>query len=132
MRLVGAQQWLRTLQGLTRIEIGTESKAMGVHVQLGPVGGPIGKIPHGGRNWEGFSPDPYLTGVAMAETITGMQAAGVQACAKHYIGNEQELNRETMSSTIADRVNHELYLWYVDTTHMHIAVLTIIGHLQIQ
>jgi hypothetical protein len=25
--------------------IGTESKALGVHVQLGPVGGPLGKIP---------------------------------------------------------------------------------------
>ncbi len=24
---------------------GTESKALGVHVQLGPVGGPLGKIP---------------------------------------------------------------------------------------
>jgi beta-glucosidase len=61
----------------------------------------------------GFGPDPYLTGIAMAQTINGMQAAGVQACAKHYIGNEQEKNRETMSSNIGDRVNHELYLWYV-------------------
>lgn len=103
---------------------------MGVHVQLGPVGGPLGKIPQGGRNWEGFSPDPYLTGVAMAETIKGMQEAGVQACAKHYIGNEQELNRDKMSSTIADRVNHELYLWYVTLTSMHVAALTIVGHLQ--
>lgn len=49
----------------------------------------------------------------MAETINGMQDAGVQACAKHYVGNEQEKNRNTMSSNIADRVNHELYLWYV-------------------
>lgn len=38
----------------------------------------------GGRNWEGFSNDPYLSGVAMAQTVTGMQDAGVQACAKHY------------------------------------------------
>ena len=34
----------------------------------------------------------------MARTVEGMQAAGVQACAKHYIGNEQELNRESTSS----------------------------------
>jgi hypothetical protein len=32
----------------------------------------------------GFSPDPYLSGVAMEETIIGMQSVGVQACAKHY------------------------------------------------
>ncbi|KFX93115.1 hypothetical protein V490_05001 [Pseudogymnoascus sp. VKM F-3557] len=104
--------------------LGTESKAMGVHVQLGPVGGPLGKIPQGGRNWEGFSPDPYLTGVAMAETIKGMQEAGVQACAKHYIGNEQELNRDKMSSTIADRVNHELYLWpFADSVKANVAAV---------
>jgi hypothetical protein len=30
-----------------------------------------------------------LTGVAMAETIKGIQDAGVIACAKHFIGNEQ-------------------------------------------
>ena len=33
---------------------GTESKALGVHVQLGPVAGPLGKIPVAGRNWEGM------------------------------------------------------------------------------
>ncbi|KAF7936911.1 hypothetical protein EAE99_002260 [Botrytis elliptica] len=91
--------------------LGAEAKALGVHNQLGPVAGPLGKIPVGGRNWEGFSNDPYLSGVAMANTVEGMQAAGVQACAKHYLGNEQELNRGTMSSNIVDRVNHELYLW---------------------
>ncbi|KAL3426525.1 Beta-glucosidase cel3A [Phlyctema vagabunda] len=91
--------------------LGAESKALGVHVQLGPVAGPLGKIPVGGRNWEGFSVDPYLSGVAMASTIQGMQSAGVQACAKHYIGNEQELNRDYISSNIDDRTNHELYLW---------------------
>ncbi|KAH8591088.1 glycoside hydrolase family 3 protein [Bisporella sp. PMI_857] len=91
--------------------LGAEAKALGVHVQLGPVGGPLGKIPAGGRNWEGFSNDPYLSGVAMATTVNGMQAAGVQACAKHYIGNEQEKNRDTINTIIDDRVNHELYLW---------------------
>lgn len=39
---------------------------------------------------EGFSPDPYLTGQLMAETVQGIQSAGVIACSKHYIGNEQE------------------------------------------
>ncbi|KAF7854757.1 hypothetical protein EAF04_010325 [Stromatinia cepivora] len=91
--------------------LGAEAKALGVHNQLGPVAGPLGKIPVAGRNWEGFSNDPYLSGVGMANTVEGMQAAGVQACAKHYLGNEQELNRDKVSSNIADRVNHELYLW---------------------
>lgn len=102
--------------------LGAEAKALGVHVQLGPVAGPLGKIPQGGRGWEGFSPDPYLTGIAMSQTIKGMQGAGVQACAKHYIGNEQEKNRETMSSNIDDRTLHELYLWpFADAVKANVA-----------
>ena len=33
---------------------GTEHKTKGVDVQLGPVAGPLGRVPEGGRNWEGF------------------------------------------------------------------------------
>ncbi|KAH6857126.1 glycoside hydrolase superfamily [Chaetomium sp. MPI-CAGE-AT-0009] len=102
--------------------LGAEAKGCGIHVMLGPVAGALGKIPHGGRNWEGFGVDPYLVGIAMAETIEGMQSAGVQACAKHYIVNEQEVNRETMSSDVDDRTMHELYLWpFADAVHANVA-----------
>lgn len=102
--------------------MGAEAKGCGVHVLLGPVAGPLGKVPEGGRNWEGFGPDPYLTGLAMGATIEGMQSSGVQASAKHFIGNEQELNRETMSSDMDDRTIHELYLWpFVDAVHSNAA-----------
>lgn len=40
---------------------------------LSPSAGPLGRHPLGGRNWEGFGADPYLTGVAMALTIEGIQ-----------------------------------------------------------
>ncbi|KAG9234413.1 putative beta-glucosidase L [Amylocarpus encephaloides] len=93
------------------VAMGEEAKGLGIHVLLGPVSGPLGKNPRGGRNWEGFSNDPYLAGIAMAETIKGMQSAGVQANAKHYIGNEQEKFRGSATANIPDRVNHELYLW---------------------
>lgn len=106
------------------LAMGQEHKGKGVTVQLGPVAGPIGRTPEGGRNWEGFSPDPYLTGVGLAMTTEGIQAAGVIACAKHFIGNEQEHFRqvgeaqgygynitESSSSNIDDVTMHELYLW---------------------
>lgn len=58
----------------------------------------------------------------MKETIEGMQEAGVQACAKHFIGNEQERNRESMGSNIPDRVMHELYLWpFADAVKANVA-----------
>ncbi|KAI8962817.1 glycoside hydrolase family 3 protein [Daldinia sp. FL1419] len=108
--------------------MGEENKIKGVDVLLGPVAGPLGRAPAGGRGWEGFSPDPYLTGVAMAESIKGIQDAGVIACAKHFVGNEQEHFRQvgesqdrgynisdTLSSNIDDKTMHELYLWpFVD------------------
>jgi len=53
----------------------------------------------------------------MAETIKGIQDAGVIATEKHYILNEQEHNRENSgdiaaySSNADDKTMHELYLW---------------------
>ncbi|KAL8948156.1 MAG: hypothetical protein Q9222_005633 [Ikaeria aurantiellina] len=104
--------------------MGSEHRGKGVDVQLGPVAGPLGRSPEGGRNWEGFSPDPALTGIMMAQTIQGIQSAGVIACAKHYILNEQEHFRQapeavgygymindSLSSNIDDTTLHETYLW---------------------
>ncbi|KAG0160448.1 hypothetical protein PDIDSM_7977 [Penicillium digitatum] len=98
--------------------MGAEFRGKGAHVMLGPVGGPLGRSALGGRNWEGFSPDPYLTGVAMDHTIRGVQSQGVQANAKHIIGNEKAGKRPRLmarwvaavSSNIDDRTMHELYL----------------------
>ncbi|KAL8726209.1 MAG: hypothetical protein Q9181_006139 [Wetmoreana brouardii] len=104
--------------------MGQEHRGKGVDIQLGPVAGPLGRSPEGGRNWEGFSPDPALTGIMMAQTIQGIQDAGVIACAKHYILNEQEHFRQapeeagygvnisdSLSSNIDDITLHETYLW---------------------
>lgn len=84
-----AATWDRSLINRRGQAIAQEHKAKGVNVILAPVAGPLGRAPEGGRNWEGFSPDPYLTGVGMAETVRGMQGVGIVACAKHFIGNEQ-------------------------------------------
>ncbi|KAL6407498.1 beta-glucosidase [Ilyonectria robusta] len=53
----------------------------------------MGRSPYSGRNWEGFSPDPYLNGIAMERSVMGLQDGGVQATAKHWILNEQEMLR---------------------------------------
>jgi len=117
-----ASTWDLDLMKKRGAALGAETKALGIHILLGPVVGPLGKIPTGGRNWEGFSPDPYLTGLAAAETIKGMQAAGAQACVKHFIGNEQEHSRNSISSNIDDRTLHELYLWpFADAVNAGVA-----------
>lgn len=99
------------------VALGEESRGKGVNVQLGPVVGPLGRKPKGGRNWEGFGADPTLQAIGGAQTIKGMQSTGSIACLKHFIANEQEMHRMTSvvtkaySSNVDDRTMHELYLW---------------------
>ena len=49
---VGAS-WNRDLARRRAVNMGREFKGKGVHACLGPVGGPLGRIALGGRNWEG-------------------------------------------------------------------------------
>jgi len=78
---VGAS-WDKNLTYQRGYYMGKEFKAKGVNVLLGPNVGPLGRTPLGGRNWEGFSVDPYLTGKLSAESIIGHQEAGVIANVK--------------------------------------------------
>ncbi|KAH8696557.1 putative beta-glucosidase [Talaromyces proteolyticus] len=121
--LTAAATWDKDLMYERGVRIGAEFKAKGANIILGPVAGPLGRSARGGRNWEGFSVDPYLTGVAFSQTIKGTQSQNVQACGKHFIGNEQETQRnpttdsngqitqDAVSSNIDDRTMHEMYLW---------------------
>ncbi|KZV64672.1 glycoside hydrolase family 3 protein [Peniophora sp. CONT] len=103
-----ATTWSRSLIRARGLAMGQEHVGKGVHVALGPMMN-LGRDAQGGRNWEGFGADPYLAGEAAYETILGMQQAGVQACAKHYILNEQENQRTLETSDTDDRTIHELY-----------------------
>lgn len=49
----------------------------GANIALGPVVGPLGRLAENGRNWEGFSNDPYLCGQLAFETVAGMQSTGI-------------------------------------------------------
>ena len=44
---------------------------------LGPVVGPSWTVTKSGRNWEGSSADPYLSGALAAETVMGVQSVNV-------------------------------------------------------
>jgi beta-glucosidase len=109
---------------------GFEAKKKGINVLLGPSMGPLGRLPAGGRNFEGFGADPVLQGIAAAQTIKGIQESGVIATAKHYVGNEQEHFRQSwewgtpnaISSNIDDRTLHEIYAWpFADSVRAGVA-----------
>ena len=63
-----------------------------------------------GRNFEYLGEDPRLAGVMAAQIIRGIQANEMIGMAKHYVLNDQEQNRNTVSVEVDNRVLHELYL----------------------
>ncbi|KAL9050890.1 MAG: hypothetical protein Q9162_006365 [Coniocarpon cinnabarinum] len=119
--------WDRSLMYQLNYINGIEHRNKGINYIYAPVAGPLGRDPTGGRNWEGFSPDSYLSGIAFGNAISGMQSSGAVAIGKHYILYEQEHYRQTVewnsygiadfnitepySSNCDDRTFHELYLW---------------------
>ncbi|OTB04213.1 glycoside hydrolase family 3 protein [Hypoxylon sp. CI-4A] len=113
---VGAS-WNKKLSYQRAAAMAGEFKRKGVNVLLGPLVGPLGRVVEGGRNFEGFSVDPYLSGQLASKSVSGIQEAGVIATVKHYIANEQETNRTQyknvsgVSSNLDDTTLHESYLW---------------------
>ncbi|KAL6304989.1 family 3 glycoside hydrolase [Sparassis latifolia] len=103
-----ASTWNRAMMRTRGLYMGQEFVGKGAHAALGPMMN-MGRIAQGGRNWEGFGADPFLSGETAYETILGMQNGGIQAVAKHYINNEQEWKRTQESSNVDDRTEHEIY-----------------------
>jgi beta-glucosidase len=89
--------------------IGREAQAKGVHVVLGPVLN-LARSPLGGRVFESFGEEPYLAGAIGAAWIAGVQARGVAAAPKHFVGNDAETSRTRVDCVIDERALREVYL----------------------
>jgi beta-glucosidase len=64
----------------------------------------------GGRNFEAYSEDPFLTGKLAGEYIKTIQAAGVGTCIKHFAANDQEHRRFFIDENIPERALREIHL----------------------
>ncbi|KAF4309021.1 glycoside hydrolase family 3 protein [Botryosphaeria dothidea] len=104
-----AATWNLDLMEEVGKHLGDETKARGADVLLAPTVC-LHRSPLGGRNFESFSEDPFLTGKLSAAYIRGLQSKKVAATIKHFVGNEQETLRMTIDSIIAERPLRELYL----------------------
>ena len=86
-----------------------EVKSKGAHVSLSPTVN-IHRSVTNGRNFECYSEDPILTAELSGAFIRGLQEQGIGATIKHFVGNESEIERTTISSQIDERTLREVYL----------------------
>lgn len=107
--VLSASTWNRSLVYELGKQLGRDSRARAVHVLLGP-GVNILRAPMCGRNFEYFTEDPYLNAETACAYVSGLQEQGVVATLKHYAANNQEWDRNNVSSDIDERTLHEIYL----------------------
>ena len=91
------------------VALGEEAQAKDVDVLLGPTIN-IHRHPLGGRHFESFSEDPFLTGKIATNYVQGVQSKNVAACLKHFVGNDTEYERHSVSSNIDAQTLREIYL----------------------
>ncbi len=89
--------------------VGREALLSEADVWLAPAVN-IHRIPLCGRNFEYYSEDPYLSGLLAGKLIENVEAHGVACSVKHFVGNEREYYRSTMSSNMSERALREIYL----------------------
>ena len=104
-----ASTWNKALIQRVGDAIADEAKSKDVQVVLGPTIN-LHRTPLGGRNFECYSEDPYLSGMLASAFTDGIQAKGVGACLKHYVCNDSEFERHTISVEVDERTLREVYL----------------------
>ncbi|MGA4541398.1 glycoside hydrolase family 3 C-terminal domain-containing protein [Uniformispora flossi] len=104
-----ASSWDTGLLARVGEALGRECRSERVSVLLGP-GVNMKRSPLCGRNFEYFSEDPLLAGELGAALVNGLQSQGVGASLKHYMANNQETDRMTVSADMDERTKREIYL----------------------
>lgn len=104
-----AATWNPKLAYVQGEALGAESRARKKDIILGP-GVNIHRSPLCGRNFEYLSEDPLLTSIIAVDYIKGIQNKNVAACIKHYVANNQELDRSDVDVYMSERALREIYL----------------------
>ncbi|MFF9318968.1 glycoside hydrolase family 3 protein [Streptomyces sp. NPDC014735] len=86
-----------------------EAHRKGVHLLLAPTVN-LHRSPLGGRHFEAYSEDPYLTGEIGTGYVRGVQDGGVGTTVKHFVANDAETDRFTVDNVVSPRALREIYL----------------------
>ena len=105
-----AQTWDTELIRMVGEAYGREMLEKYVSVALAP-GMNIHRDPLCGRNFEYYSEDPLITGMAGSMFTLGVQSLpGIGVSIKHFAANNQEINRICNNSSVSERALREIYL----------------------
>ena len=104
-----AATWDPPLVELIGEVLGDEALDKGARVLLAPTVN-IHRHPVGGRSFECFSEDPVLSSAMAVAYVRGVQSRGVGCAVKHFVCNDQELERMSIDVEIAERPLREIYL----------------------
>jgi beta-glucosidase len=104
-----AATWNPELVGRVGAALGQEARSKGAHVLLAPTVN-IHRSPLGGRNFECYSEDPYLAARIAVAFVQGVQSQRVGTSIKHFVCNDSEFERHTISSELDERALREIYL----------------------
>jgi len=105
-----AQTWNSELLTEVGKAIYDEMREYGCVYWLAPAVN-IHRNPLCGRNFEYFSEDPFLTGKLATAITKGIQSEdGYYVTVKHFACNNQEDNRNRVSSNLSERALREIYL----------------------
>ncbi len=120
-----ASTWNTGLMEKIGEAVGREARYFGVDIMLSP-GMNIHRDPLGGRVFEYYSEDPFLTGKIAAAYIRGLENQAVGATMKHYTANNFENNRTNIDVIISERALREIYLphWEMAIKESPWAVMT--------
>lgn len=91
------------------VALAEEAKTKSARVLLAPTVN-IHRSGLNGRNFECYSEDPMLTSALAVAYIEGVQSQGIAATIKHFVANDSEVERQTMSSDLDERTLREIYL----------------------
>ena len=116
-----AATWNRDLSDVYGNAIREEFAFRGKDILLGP-GVNIQRTPLNGRAFEYMGEDPYLAGEMVVPYIKAVQKNGVACCLKHFVLNDQEIDRFAVNVNVSERALREIYLYpfkkAVDEAHV--------------
>lgn len=104
-----AQTWNADLAYNFGLIEGSQAGELGIEGWYAPAAN-MHRTPFGGRNYEYYSEDEFISGIMAAKTVEGSLDAGTYCYMKHLICYEQDSMRDSLYTWMTEQALREIYL----------------------